>query len=117
VAAVARPRAAPQHGALHDRLADIPGGVMLTRAGGQALWLLGLLAGVLSIGMLPSLLIFMVANMILAGRTHWRPALGVALPLFAGMYLLFVQLLHLPWPASLLGDALPALRAATGRLI
>jgi hypothetical protein len=33
------------------------------------------------------------------------------------MYLLFVKLLHVPWPPSLLGDMVPALRAFTGRLL
>jgi hypothetical protein len=117
VAAIVRAPGRARHGALHDRLADIPRGVMLRRAGEQALWLLGLLGLVLAVGMLPALLIFLVANMIIAGGTNWRPALKIALPLSAGMYLLFVRLLHLPWPDSLLGDALPALRAATGRLI
>ncbi len=119
VTAVAAVTRAPGvvHGALHDRLADIPRAVMLRRAGAQAGWLLGLLGGVLAVGMLPALLIFLVANMIIAGGTGWRPALMIALPLSAAMYLLFVRLLHLPWPDSLLGDALPALRAATGRLI
>ena len=105
------------HGALNDRLRGIATGQMLRRAGAQALWLLGLLGLVLAIGMLPALLIFLVANMIIAGDTSWRRALAIALPLLGGMYLLFVRLLHLPWPDSLLGDALPALRAASGRLI
>ncbi len=117
VAALVRLPGSTGHGALNDRLRGIATGQMLRRAGAQALWLLGLLGLVLAIGMLPALLIFLVANMIIAGDTSWRRALAIALPLLGGMYLLFVRLLHLPWPDSLLGDALPALRAASGRLI
>jgi hypothetical protein len=32
-------------------------------------------------------------------------------------YVLFVKLLHVPWPPSLLGDAFPDLRELSGRLI
>jgi TctA family transporter len=105
------------HGALTDTLASLPSRLMFGRAAVQWLWLGGLLGGIALIGMLPSLLIFMIASMVVLGRTSWRTALLVAVPLWLGMYLLFVTVLHLPWPDSLLGDALPALRAATHRLI
>jgi putative tricarboxylic transport membrane protein len=83
----------------------------------QALWLLGLLAGVALIGMLPALGLFMLLYMTVEGRTRLGTSLAIVLPLWAGMYVLFVKLLHVPWPPSLLGDALPWLRAASGRLI
>jgi hypothetical protein len=105
------------HGALTDTLSSLPSRLMFGRAAIQWLWLGGLLGGIALIGMLPSLLIFMIASMVVLGRTSWRTALLVAVPLWLGMYLLFVTVLHLPWPDSLLGDAWPALRAATHRLI
>jgi hypothetical protein len=36
--------------------------------------------------------------------------------LIAGTYVLFVTLLRVSWPPSVLGDMEPALREATGRL-
>jgi hypothetical protein len=107
----------PSHGALTDSLRALPARLMFGRAAVQWLWLAGLLGGVALIGMLPALLIFMLASMIVLGRVRWRTALLIAVPLWLGMYVLFVMVLHLPWPDSLLGDAYPALRAATHRLI
>jgi hypothetical protein len=51
------------------------------------------------------------------GRTRPAPAALITLSLWIGMYLLFVKLLHVPWPPSLLGDILPDWREITGRLI
>lgn len=46
----------------------------------------------------------------LAGRTRWTTAILITVPMWIGMYLLFVDLLHVPWPPSLLGDAFPTFR-------
>jgi hypothetical protein len=81
------------------------------------LWLIGLLFAVLAIGMLPSLALFMFLYLITQGGTRVGTALLIVVPILAGMYLLFVKLLHVPWPPSLLGDMVPALRAFTGRLL
>ena len=50
-------------------------------------------------------------------RTPIVQALAIVAGLLIGMYLLFVKLLHVPWPPSLLGDLFPALRDALGQLI
>jgi TctA family transporter len=91
--------------------------VVYGRLAVQALWLIGLLGGVLVIGMLPALGLFMLLYMTIEGRTRLGTALLIVVPLWVGMYVLFVKLLHVPWPPSLLGDALPWLRAASRRLI
>jgi TctA family transporter len=83
----------------------------------EALWLVGLLAAVAAIGLLPALGLYAFSYMVTAGRTRWTLALAITASLWAGFYLLFVKLLHVPWPPSLLGDAFPDLREMTGRLI
>jgi TctA family transporter len=87
------------------------------RLGVQVLWLVGLLLAVLVIGMLPALALFMFLYMVIQGATRWTTALFIVVPILAGMYLLFVKLLHVPWPPSLLGDMVPALRAFTSRML
>ena len=87
------------------------------RLGIETSWLLGLLAGVLLIGMLPAMGLYMFLYMATVGRTRPVTASLITVPLWIGMYLLFVKLLHVPWPPSLLGDWLPELRDLTGRLI
>lgn len=87
------------------------------RFGIQVAWLVGFLIAIELVGMLPSIAIFMVTRMVYEGETPWYQACLITAGLLAGMYLLFVQLLHVPWPASQLGDFLPELRELTGRLI
>jgi hypothetical protein len=83
----------------------------------EALWLVGLLVGVLLIGLMPALGLYMFSYMSTAGKTPWPMALIVVASLWIGFYVLFAKLLHVPWPPSLLGDVFPDLREWTGRLI
>jgi hypothetical protein len=83
----------------------------------EALWLLGLVAAVAAIGLLPALGLYAFSYMVTAGRTRWMLALAITASLWVAFYVLFVKLLHVPWPPSLLGDAFPDLREMTGRLI
>jgi hypothetical protein len=96
---------------------DLTERVIYRRFGGELLWLLGLLLGVWAIGMLPAMGLYMFLYMVTVGRTRIGPAAIITVALWIGMYLLFVKLLHVPWPPSLLGDMLPEWRDATGRLI
>jgi putative tricarboxylic transport membrane protein len=83
----------------------------------EMLWLSGLLAGVLLIGLMPAMGLYMFLYMATAGKTPWPMALLITVSLWIGFYVLFVKLLHVPWPPSLLGDTFPELREWTGRLI
>jgi len=83
----------------------------------EAAWLAGLLVGVLLIGLMPAIGLYMFLYMSTAGKTPWPIALIVTISLWIGFYVLFVKLLHVPWPPSLLGDVFPDLREWTGRLI
>jgi hypothetical protein len=87
------------------------------RLGIEALWLGGLLVGVLTIGMLPALALYVFLYMVTIGKTRLPTALPITIALGLGFYVLFEKLLHVPWPPSLLGDAIPELREWTGRLI
>jgi hypothetical protein len=91
--------------------------VVYARFASEVMWLLGLLVGVLVVGMMPAMGLYMFLYMVTAGRTRIVPALLITASLWIGMYALFVKLLHVPWPPSLLGDALPALRDLSRRLI
>lgn len=83
----------------------------------EMLWLSGLLAGVLVIGLMPAMGLYMFLYMASAGKTPWPMALLITVSLWIGFYVLFVRLLHVPWPPSFLGDTFPELREWTGRLI
>jgi TctA family transporter len=83
----------------------------------EVLWLAGLLAAVLLIGLMPAMGLYMFLYMATAGKTSWPMALVITVALWLGFYILFVKLLHVPWPPSLLGDSFPDLREWTGRLM
>jgi hypothetical protein len=80
----------------------------------QAAWFGGLILGVLLIGMLPALFLFVFLYMVIEGRTHWGRALLILLPFAAATFMLFHETLHVPWPKSLLGDWAPGLRKFIG---
>ena len=68
------------------------------------------------IGFLPAMFVFVVAYMSARlRRAGWRSFVYAAV-LVVGSWLIFDRGLHVPWPASLLGDLVPALRTATGFL-
>ena len=105
---------------LHDSAGALHGlrdGEIYARFARQLLWLLGLLLAVFLIGMLPAIALFTALHMRVEGRTPFAQALILTAALVSGMFLLFVKLLHVPWPPSLLGDLFPTLREAAGRLI
>ena len=115
-----RGRPVPMMRAVHETAGALEGlsaSVVYARFAVLVLWLLGLLVSVELIGMLPSLALFMCAHMIVEGETAWPRAVVITACLVGAMYLLFVKLLNVPWPPSLLGDEVPFLRELSGRLI
>jgi TctA family transporter len=111
---VATARATHEIAGALDGLGD---STIYSRFGTQLVWLVGLLLTILVIGMLPAVALFMILHMTIEGRTPIAQTLAIVAGLLIGMYLLFVKLLHVPWPPSLLGDLFPALRDAVGQLI
>ncbi len=83
-----------------------------TRAARYFGWCIGLLAAALLIGLLPAMLLFLIGYMRIEGRERWLLASTVAVVTWAAWYLLFHQILRVPWPTALLGDLVPALRAS-----
>ena len=75
-------------------------------------WCFGLLGGSFLIGLLPAMLLFLTGYIRFEGRERWPLALGIAIATSIAWYLLFHQLLRVPWPTTLLGDLLPVLRSS-----
>jgi putative tricarboxylic transport membrane protein len=87
---------------------------LATRAIAQILWLVGYTALIFLIGILPATTIFVPAYMIIEGRTSIARALAIAFIYILGMFVLFDQVLHMPWPSALIGDIWPELRDIWG---
>ncbi|MDB4858420.1 hypothetical protein OAH90_05290, partial [Alphaproteobacteria bacterium] len=66
---------------------------------------------------LPAIGLFIFLYMIIEGKTKPLTAVAILLPFLGGVWFLFHELLHVPWPQSLLGDVFGALRKLSGSLI
>ena len=85
--------------------------VVLRRAAVFFGWLLAFMAGMAAIGLTPTAALFVVAYMRLENREPWRLVLPQAEVLTAFIYAVFDRFLAIPWPPTLIGGLLPALRA------
>ena len=73
-------------------------------------WLIGFLISMALIGLIPTVPLFVVLFMRVEGKEPWRIVLPMAFCITALVYGLFDQLLAIPWPQSLLGELVPALK-------
>jgi hypothetical protein len=95
--------------------ADLPEGALVrVRALRYFGWLVGLGASGMLIGFVPAIAVFVALFMRAEFRERWRVALLAATAVTLFLWGIFDRVLAVPWPPSLLGDALPALRQATG---
>ena len=74
-------------------------------------WCLFVVLAATVIGLLPALFLFLLGYTLTEGGERWPTALAVAVLTSAAWYVLFHQVLRVPWPAALLGDLLPVLRS------
>jgi hypothetical protein len=88
----------------------LPRRTVLARAAIFFGWFLGFLAGMASIGLIPTVALFVVAYMRLENREPWKLTIGLATGLTAFIYLVFHRLLNVPWPETLAGAWFPALK-------
>jgi hypothetical protein len=73
-------------------------------------WMVGFLVSMSLIGIIPTVPLFIVLFMRLEGGEPWRIVIPMAVVMCAFIYVLFDQLLAIPWPPTVLGDFVPALR-------
>lgn len=90
---------------------DIPGPEVTRRVLKYFGWLLFFFGAAAVIGLLPSMLIFMVGYMRLEGKESWKVTLLTGGGVWITAYFLFHKLLIIPWPQTLLGDLFPSVRS------
>jgi TctA family transporter len=73
-------------------------------------WLVGFMISMACIGLIPTVPIFVIGYMRLEGREPWRLVWPQAISLTLFIYVVFDQLLAIPWPQTLLGMLVPALK-------
>ena len=83
---------------------------VVTRAAIFFGWLVGLMISMATIGLIPSIPIFVILFMRIEGRERWFLAIAQAVCLTAFVYFVFHRTLHIPWPPTFLGWAFPEMR-------
>jgi TctA family transporter len=100
------PAAQKGSGGMHMDLGSDHTGItikqVLTRAARFYGWFLAYMACGALIGLLPAILLMIVAFMRVEGREPWRLCFFIAAGVWAFMYGIFDQLLHVDWPSNLL---------------
>jgi hypothetical protein len=103
-----------EHRGIHmDVISDwgLPSGTVTRRAVIFAVWVLAFVASMALIGLIPTVPIFIVAYMRLEGREKWHLSLINAAAATLLIYAVFDQMIRVPWPATALGQLVPALGA------
>ncbi len=88
----------------------LPTRTVLRRAAAFLGWMLGFLASTALIGLLPTVPLFVILYMRLERRETWSLVVSMAAGLTLFMYVVFDKFLALPWPQTVLGKLLPAMR-------
>lgn len=88
----------------------LPADIILLRGAMFFGWLVAFLCSMAVIGLLPTVPIFVVAYMRLEGPEKWRHAFIMAAVMTVLIYVVFDQLLAIPWPPTVLGGWMPGLK-------
>jgi hypothetical protein len=81
---------------------------VVTRAGIFFAYLLGFMAVMSVIGLIPTAFLFVIFFMRVEGPERWKVVIPYALVLTFGIYFAFDQVMSLPWPPTFLGTWFPA---------
>ncbi|HUK61081.1 MAG TPA: tripartite tricarboxylate transporter permease [Stellaceae bacterium] len=110
-AAPATTAGGPIHMDITSRVADLPTAQKFARGGAFFGWIAAFLGSMATLGLIPTVPIFIVAYMRIEGRERWSLTVPMAAVMTLFIYALFDRLLAIPWPPSLIGELLPALKA------
>jgi hypothetical protein len=99
------------HMDLGSGVTHLPVKLILARAALFFGWLLAFMASMAAIGLIPTVPLFVIAYMRIEARERWRLVLPQAALLTLFIYVVFDWLLSIPWPPTLLGNLVPALKS------
>jgi hypothetical protein len=88
----------------------LPTRVVMLRAALFFGWLVAFMASMATIGLLPTVPLFVIAFMRLEAREPWTLVIPQAIGLTIFIYVVFDYFLTIPWPPTLLGTWIPALK-------
>ena len=94
-----------------SKTAHLPGKTILTRGFLFFGWMAGFAACMAVIGLIPTVPIFIISFMRIEGREPWKIVIPMAAAVVLLIYVVFDQLLAIPWPPTLAGTLFPVLKA------
>jgi hypothetical protein len=71
-------------------------------------YLLAFMAVMALIGLIPTVVVFVIVFMRLEGPERWKLVLSYAAALVLAIYIAFEKFMAIPWPPTLLGYLVPA---------
>lgn len=95
------------HMDIASTISQMPTGLIVRRGAMFFGWMVGFLASMALIGILPTVPLFIAALMRIENREPWKVVIPMALCVTVLVYGLFDQLLTIPWPPTYLGDFWP----------
>jgi hypothetical protein len=98
------------HMDIASKTGHLPGGTILLRGFLFFGWMVAFLGSMAVIGLIPTVPLFIIAYMRLEGPEKWRHAAIMAAVMTTLIYIVFDQLLTIPWPPTYLGQWFPALK-------
>jgi TctA family transporter len=98
------------HMDIASKTAHLPAKVILTRGFLFFGWMAGFAACMALIGLIPTAPLFIIAFMRVEGREPWKIVIPMAACVVALIYVVFDQLLAIPWPPTLAGMLFPVLK-------
>ena len=98
------------HMDIASKTAHLPTKVILTRGFLFFGWMAGFAACMALIGLIPTVPVFIIAFMRAEGREPWKIVIPMAACVVLLIYVVFDQLLAIPWPPTLAGMLFPALK-------
>jgi TctA family transporter len=99
------------HMDIASKTAHLPTKTILTRGFLFFGWMAGFAACMALIGLIPTVPIFITSFMRFEGREPWKIVIPMAASVVALIYVVFDQLLAIPWPPTLAGMLFPVLHA------
>jgi TctA family transporter len=99
------------HMDIASKTAHLPGKIIVTRGFLFFGWMVGFAACMALIGLIPTVPVFIISFMRLEGREPWRIVIPMAAAVVLLIYVVFDQLLAIPWPPTLAGTLFPMLHA------
>jgi hypothetical protein len=100
----------PIHMDIASHIAHMPVRIKLVRGALFFGWIVGFLLVMALIGLIPTVAIFVVAYMRLEGPERWSIVAPMAVLITLFVYVLFDQILAIPWPNTWIGNTFPALK-------